>query len=154
MFDLDAAIDRWVADAIAAEPRLTTHREEIADHLAAMSQELIAEGATASRAFDEAVEAIGSPTDLAGEFGKARGVVATLRRIACADRARSAMTKRQELTIAGAWLVLSLFWAGVMIAVEDGSTWVIMAWLATTYFPLTVIGTVLSRRGGPSPTTR
>ncbi len=143
MFDLNDAVDSWLAKAVETEPGLGVYVDEIADHVVSASEANIASGMAPADAFAAAIEALGEPTMLAGEFRKDGGIAATLRRLACNERAPS---KREQVAMASAWILMSLFWAGVMIVVQGSSTWATFAWIVTTYLPLTAIGAMMSRR--------
>ncbi len=140
MFDLNAAIDQWVAQTVEDQPDLGPHSDELADHVLSLTEALIADGHQPVDAFTQALEALGEPRDLAEEFRKDGGVLARLRRFIDIDRMPS---RRQQLSLAAAWILLSLFWAG-FIFVDD--TWGIILWTITTFLPLSAVATLMARR--------
>ncbi len=144
MFDLHSAVDRWLDEVVAQEPILQPYTDEIADHIISASEAEIAAGVEPATAFANAIDALGRPAVLADEFSKDGGVAAVLHRL---TKSEAPPSKREQLTIAAAWVLMSLFWAGVMIAINESSTWVIFAWIFTTYLPLTAIGAMVNKRG-------
>lgn len=150
MFNLDEALEDWIAEAVAAEPALAPHAPELADHVRAVVEDRTAEGLNREEAFAEALAALGEPSALGREFRKRGNLTSCLRSLAAGHRqAQRPLGRRAEFGLAAAWILLSLGWASVMFVVDNSEEWVIVAWLLTVYCPLVAIGLRLNRRQGP-----
>jgi hypothetical protein len=143
MFDLDAAVDQWVAAMVAGQPALADHANEIADHLLMHSRTEMEQGTSPEAALDLAIASLGTPDELAAEFRRSAGLMAKLRCIAAVDAGQST---REQLLMAAAWVTLSLLWAGAMIVFDDTMNWMLAGWVVTTFLPLTLLDAHLRRR--------
>ena len=85
MFDFNDSVDRWLTDAVAAEPGLAPYADEIADHLISAAEANIASGLEPADAFAAAVRALGEPAIIAGEFRKDGGAMSAVRRLIGAE---------------------------------------------------------------------
>ena len=70
---LDELIDRWIDALGEAEPALTPHLDEIADHVRSDAQARCDAGVDVSDAFAAAILTFGVPRELAQEFLKTPG---------------------------------------------------------------------------------
>ncbi len=148
MFDLNAAIDAWLAEAVASEPDLAPHADELGDHIHSVSRDRIESGEAPADALAAALGALGDASVLAAEFRKDGNILAHLRRLTEADQPPS---RREHYGVAAAWIVLSLIWAGVMISVENSLNWALAAWTITTYLPLSYISVKVNKRAADAP---
>ncbi len=144
--DLEARLDRWTRDTAAAEPRLRPHLEELADHLRSDVGTRLAGGANLDTAFAAAVTALGTPTELSREYAKVERLPARLFGWLADERHET----RGDLTLAAAWIGMSLIWAataalGPIVGFELAVNWMIVGWAATTFGPLTALDVALRR---------
>ncbi len=141
MRDVDQLIDDWCTRAVASHPELEAHIDELADHLGCVAAKYTASGFDRSESFSRALEELGDVDQLAKQFRSASRQSQLARNVRCLAR-----TRRAELAVSVAWIVMSLGWAAAMIGVEDSLNWMLAGWILTTFGPLSAIGIWLARR--------
>lgn len=141
MRDVNELIHDWCATTVATHPELEAHIDELADHVDCVAAKYTASGFDNIEAFARALDELGEIDQLATQFRSASRQSRAARSLQCLVR-----TRRPELAVSVAWIVLSLAWAGAMIGIEDSLNWMLAGWTFTTFLPLSAIGTWLARK--------
>lgn len=144
--DFEARLEHWTRDTASAEPRLRPHLDELADHLRSDVEARLESGADLDTAFAAAVTALGTPAELSREYAKVERLPARLLGWLADERHET----RGDLTLAAAWIGMSLIWAatvalGPIVGFELAVNWMIVGWAATTFGPLTALDVALRR---------
>lgn len=146
MAELERLINEWSTALVSDHPELEPLQDQLVDHVYCVAKDHIAGGIPEAEAVGLATAELGPADEIVSQFQAASRQSILRRAFVCKDR-----DERAELAVAAAWIIMSLGWAGAMIAFENTFNWMMLGWTLTTFGPLTVIGTWLSRRGGASP---
>lgn len=114
MFDLNDAVEKWAAEAVRKDSRLTEHIDELTDHVLSAAEASIADGVEPSAAFHQAVQQFGEPTAVARQY------------------------RNPQAWIAVGLVVGALFWT-VLIFIFNEPAWLGAAYWITTFIPLTLL---------------
>ena len=136
MRDSEASIEEWVDELTAAHPNLAPLTEQFVDHLHCAVDELVDVGHAPTEAARIAIANFGDDVDLASQYDTAdrQSFLACLRN-----------QGRKRMALSSAYVLLSMSWTAVMLAVEESVTWAITGWTLTTFLPFSCATALLQR---------
>ena len=137
--DVYAQIDSWANELAASHPDLAQHTGELVDHVTSMVESAIAAGVDEHEALTNALLSLGEADLLAKQFRSADRSAATITLFG-----RNVPRLRILVSASVAYIVLSLAWAGFVIATGE-LNWMLFGWTVTALAPATLFEGVVKR---------